>query len=190
MRSIDKVYTNEIIIKNSKFITVLYPIKDLDDIKKYLADIKSLYPKADHYCYGYRYKNMEKASDDNEPSNTAGMPMLGVLQKEDVNNILAITVRYFGGVKLGAGGLVRAYTKGVKLALNKALLKELVKGYLIELIFSYNEQNKIDNLLKDMTILQKKFLEDVKYLVEVPKDKLQLLENYNYKIIKEVDIIK
>ncbi len=190
MKSIDKVYTNEIIIKNSRFITILYPIKNLDDIKKYLVDVRSLYPKANHYCYGYRFRDMEKASDDNEPSNTAGMPMLGVLQKEDVNNILAITVRYFGGIKLGAGGLVRAYAKGVKLALDKASLKELVKGYLVELIFPYNEQNKIVNLLKDMTILQKEFLEDVKYLVEVPKDKLQVLESYNYKIIKEVDIIK
>ena len=115
--------------------------------------------------------------------------MLNILEKENLNNILVITIRYFGGIKLGAGGLIRAYSKSVKLALAKAELKELVKGYLIELAFSYNEQKQINSLLKNMKVRKKEYLNDVKYLVEVPKDKLGLIENYKYKIIDELDIV-
>ena len=181
--------SSEYIIKNSRFIAILYPINDISDVKKYIAETKSNYPKATHYTYAYILDEQKKSSDDNEPGGTAGIPMLSILENNDFNKILVVNVRYFGGIKLGTGGLVRAYSKSLKMALEKADIKELVKGYLVELTFSYNDQNKISNLLKDMSIIKKEYLNDIKYLVEVPKDRLKILENYNYRIIKEMDII-
>lgn len=181
--------SSEYIIKNSRFIAILYPINDISDVKKYIAETKSNYPKATHYTYAYILDEQKKSSDDNEPGGTAGIPMLSILENNDFNKILVVNVRYFGGIKLGTGGLVRAYSKSLKMAIEKADIKELVKGYLVELTFSYNDQNKISNLLKDMSIIKKEYLNDIKYLVEVPKDRLKILENYDYKIIKEMDII-
>ncbi len=189
MKTITKYIENEYIIKNSRFITIIYPLKELSEINNYLNKAKITYPKATHYTYAYVFADIKKASDDNEPSGTAGIPMLSILEKENLDKVLAITIRYFGGIKLGAGGLVRAYSKSLKMALDKANIKELIKGYLIELTFSYNDQNKISNLIKDMTILQKEYLKDIKYLVEIPLDKINILNNYKYKIIKEIEII-
>lgn len=182
--------SSEYIIKNSRFIAILYPINDISDVKKYIAEAKSNYPKAAHYTYAYILDEQKKSSDDNEPGGTAGIPMLSILENNDFNKILVVNVRYFGGIKLGTGGLVRAYSKSLKMALEKADIKELVKGYLVELTFSYNNQNKISNLLKDMSIIKKEYLNDIKYLVEVPKDRLKILENFDYKIIKEIGIIE
>ncbi len=190
MKTITTSINNEFIIKNSKFITILFPIKNTEEIKKYLEEVKLLYPKATHYTYAYKYNDIKKSSDDNEPSGTAGIPMLNILDKENINNILVVTVRYFGGIKLGAGGLLRAYSKSLCLALDKAILKELTKGYLVEITFSYEKQKEINILLKDMTITSKEFLDNIKFLVEIPKDKITLLEKYNYKILEEISIIK
>ena len=105
-------------IKNSKFITLLYKIDDDFNLDEILNEVKDKYPKATHYCYAYRLIGKEKSSDDGEPGGTAGIPMLNVLIKEDIVNILAITVRYFGGIKLGAGGLTRAYSNSTIEAIN------------------------------------------------------------------------
>ena len=115
MYTISHNIKKEFVIKNSRFITVLIKINDQEEIKKHLEHIKKEYPRATHYCYAYKLGNtIKKASDDKEPSGTAGIPMLNVLEKEDITNILAVTIRYFGGIKLGAGGLIRAYSKSVK----------------------------------------------------------------------------
>lgn len=102
---------NEIIIKKSKFITKLYKIDDVNDIDNIINGLKKEYKKATHICYAYIINGQEKAIDDGEPSGTAGRPILNVLQKRKLNEIMIVVIRYFGGVKLGAGGLVRAYTK-------------------------------------------------------------------------------
>ena len=120
MQTIKDNTSNEIIIKNSRFICYLYKIKELDDVSKYLSDIKNICKDATHYCYAYILNDKSKSSDDGEPSGTAGFPILKVLENNDLNNILAIVVRYFGGIKLGAGGLVRAYSSAVSECLNNA----------------------------------------------------------------------
>ena len=102
---------NEIIIKKSKFITKIYEINDVNNIKSIIDELQKEYKKATHICYAYIINGQEKAVDDGEPSKTAGWPILNVLQKRNLNEILVVVIRYFGGVKLGAGGLVRAYTK-------------------------------------------------------------------------------
>ena len=113
MRIIEKNVENEIIIKKSKFITKLIYIEDIDEINNIISTLKKEHKKCTHICYAYRINGKEKAVDDGEPSGTAGRPILNVLQKKDVSNVLAIVIRYFGGIKLGAGGLVRAYTGSI-----------------------------------------------------------------------------
>ena len=111
MRTLKSNYINEIIIKNSRFITLLYKLNDVNAVNSIVDETKELYPKANHYCYAYITDNAKRSSDDGEPGGTAGMPMLNVLEKEGFINVLAITVRYFGGIKLGAGPLLRSYNK-------------------------------------------------------------------------------
>ncbi|MGN1200706.1 MAG: IMPACT family protein [Candidatus Caccovivens sp.] len=103
----------EYIEKKSKFIGYYFACKTVEDVNFALAELKSLHKKATHICYAYSLKNpfLEKAVDDGEPGGTAGRPILSVLQKRGVSDACVFVVRYFGGIKLGAGGLVRAYTK-------------------------------------------------------------------------------
>lgn len=185
MRTIGNEITNEIEIKNSRFITVLIDINEKNDIQEIINNIKIKYPKATHYCYAYVGENYQKSSDDGEPGGTAGLPMLNVLLKEEIINVLAVTIRYFGGIKLGAGGLVRAYTKSVKEAINNAQLMEVEKGYRVKIKTTYDEQKNLDYLLRDYEITNKEYQENVSYEVLIPKDKLDIIKNYTHEIINE-----
>lgn len=173
-------------IKNSKFITLLFKINDNFNLEEILNNVKEKYPKATHYCYAYRLISKEKSSDDGEPGGTAGIPMLNVLIKEDIINVLAITVRYFGGIKLGAGGLVRAYTKSLTTALEETNYIDLIDGYIIEITEDYSNSKQLDYILKNINIIDKQFNNNnITYIIELPKDNLDILSNYNYKIIEE-----
>lgn len=185
MKTISSNITSELIIKNSRFITVLLKISSQDNISKIMEDIKKEYPKATHYCYAYITENTMKASDDGEPGGTAGMPMLNVLEKEKIINVLAITIRYFGGIKLGAGGLVRAYSKSVKNALNCTETINLELGYQVLITTSYDNQKNLDYLLKNYHIISKDYQEQIKYVVDIPEEKLDILNNHQYEIIKK-----
>ena len=103
----------ELVEKKSRFIGYLFHCKNVDDVQKALIFLKTEHKKATHICYAYSLKNpfLEKAVDDGEPGGTAGRPILSVLQKKGASDVCVFVVRYFGGIKLGAGGLVRAYTK-------------------------------------------------------------------------------
>lgn len=185
MKTIKSNISNEIVIKNSRFITLLYKIDDKTDINDILSDVKKAFPKATHYCYAYKTENYEKSSDDGEPGGTAGLPMLNVVKKEELTNILAITVRYFGGIKLGAGGLVRAYTKSLTSTLSLIEFVPLEKGYLISLTTDYSKQKAHDYTLKDIKILKKDYHEEVIYLIEIRKDQIDLIKDFTYLIIEE-----
>ena len=184
MKTILEKTTNEIIIKNSRFITILFPLES-DNINNYLEDIKQEYPKATHYCYAYIYEDKKHSSDDGEPSSTAGLPMLNVLEKENLMNVLAITVRYFGGIKLGAGGLVRAYTKSLTNTLQNTKLKELIEGYRILIETDYSNGKQLDYILRESNIINKEFNEKIKYIVDISKENLEKLSIYNPTIIEE-----
>ena len=190
MKTVKSNSVNEIIIKNSRFITLLIEVFDDTDINKIFEEVKEKYPKATHYCYAYITKTFKKASDDGEPGGTAGMPMLNVLEKEEMINTLAITIRYFGGIKLGAGGLVRAYSKSVRDAIINADTIEIEEGYSVKVVVSYDEQKNLEYNLKDCEIINKEYLEDVTYTVLIPKDRIDILSNYSYQIIKEEYIKK
>ena len=181
---------NEIIIKNSRFITLLYKINSIDEVNIYLDEAKKNYPKATHYCYAYILNDYKKSSDDGEPGGTAGLPILNVLEKENINKVLVIVVRYFGGIKLGAGGLVRAYSKSVKEAINNSILISLIPGKLIEITFDYSSQKQLDYLLKDSIIIKQDFNEQITYQVLINNFDISKLSNYKYTIIKDEYIEK
>lgn len=188
MKTIKENIKNEIIIKNSKFITLLIKITNEKEIKEKLKKIKEDYPKATHYCYTYKIgENIKKASDDGEPSGTAGLPMLNILDKENITNVLAITIRYFGGIKLGAGGLIRAYSNSVKEALNKVNTNELINGYLVTITFPYNKEEEITKKIEKENIIEKTYLEEITYKVKL-EETSPLLKNA--KIIEKTYIEK
>ena len=190
MQTIKNNTQNEIIIKNSKFICYLYKIKDLDEINNILNNIKEEHKDATHHCYAYILDNIKKSSDDGEPGGTAGIPILKVLENNNLNYILTIVVRYFGGIKLGAGGLVRAYTKSVTSTLTEDNIVELLQGYNIDIEFNYNQVKEIDYLLKNITINKKEFNTNIKYNIDIPTNFLETIKNNNisYEIIKEIYI--
>lgn len=190
MKTIKNNVKNELIIKNSRFITLLIKITSKDEVNKILNDIKDEYPKATHYCYGYIVDNYKKSSDDKEPSNTAGIPTLNILEKENLTNVLAVTIRYFGGIKLGVGGLIRAYSKSVQDTLIKTELVELKKAKLIEITINYDMQKQLDYLLKSEIIIEKSFDTNITYKILIEDKNLEKLSNYNYKILKDSTIEK
>ena len=189
MKTIKENITNEIVIKNSRFIALVYKLAT-DNVDEILEEVKTIYPKATHYCYGYIYNEYKKSSDDGEPTGTAGAPIINVLEKEQLNNILIIVVRYFGGIKLGAGGLIRAYTKATTEALKTANYSELEQGYKIQIDFDYPDEKQINYLLNNSTILDKKYDEKITYIALINKDILDKLHNYNYQVLEELYIEK
>lgn len=155
--------TGKIEVKGSKFIAVLIRIDDPNKLKEELNKVKDLYPNATHYCYGMQCGQTTRSNDDSEPSGTAGIPILEVLKRNQIDHTLAIVVRYFGGTLLGTAGLLKAYQSAVKEAINNAKLvtPKLVSIYRIS--FDYSYTNKIDYLLKDSTILKKEYQQQVIY---------------------------
>ncbi len=190
MKTIKENKTNEIIIKNSSFITSLIKIDENFSLNDYIKEAKSKYPDATHYCYAYITTSSQKSSDDGEPGGTAGLPMLNVLLKNDLINVLAITIRYFGGIKLGAGGLVRAYTKSLTEALKKCQIVTIEKGLEIVLTINYDMQKSLEYLLKDCEIVEKNYQEQITYHINIKKSYLEKLKQYNPIIIKETYIEK
>ncbi len=123
MKSIQEEVVFELTINKSIFINHLLPVSSINDVKEKLEMLKVKHPNANHHCYAYLIGNhheIQKYSDDGEPSRTAGYPMMDVLKKHDLTNVLSVSIRYFGGIKLGAGGLVRAYSKSTAGAIEKA----------------------------------------------------------------------
>jgi len=189
MKTIKKEVTNEIIINKSKFITIIIPFTTIEQIDDILKNIKNKYKDATHYCYGYVINGKEKMSDDGEPSGTAGMPILNVIKKNDLTNVICIVVRYFGGIKLGAGGLTRAYSNSAKEVIQKCKFGTLTKGYEIEIEFDYDKSKEIDYILKDIEI-SKTYDEKVKYKFNsYDENIINKLKKY-IKNIREITLIK
>lgn len=187
MKTICENVENTLIIKNSKFICSLFLLETADDISKYLEEVKLKYPKASHYPYAYIFNNLKKSDDDKEPTRTAGMPILNVLEKEELFNILCVVTRYFGGIKLGAGGLIRAYSKSVSQALLKTSFKELNRGYVVVVATTYNNVRELEYLLSSSIIINKEFKDNVIFKVMVANEVLDILRNngFKYEILEE-----
>lgn len=184
MNTIESNVKDEYIINKSRFITFLYKVDTIDEVNKYLDEIKKEYKDATHYCYSYIIDNTKRFNDDREPSGTAGMPILNVLENNNLNNILCVVVRYFGGIKLGAGGLVRAYTKSVTNALSKTNTREIKEGLKIDIIFNYDQNKVIDILLKNELIINKIYDDSITYEIIIDKDNTDLINKLEIACIR------
>jgi len=189
MKTIKNDTVNTIIINKSKFICELIKVYNIDDIEKSLTNIKNKYKDATHYCYAYIIGNIKRFNDDGEPGGTAGMPILNVLENNDLNNILCVVIRYFGGIKLGAGGLVRAYSNSVTKALENIEIKEIKEAYEISINFKYDNVKNIDYILKNYNILKKEFNNDITYEVKIPKDEFNGVKEKLNNLISNIEII-
>ena len=190
MYTIDSDGKYELVIKNSRFITLLYKIDAIDDVDQILSTVKEEYPGATHYCYAYIIDNYKRGNDDGEPSGTAGIPILKVLESNELTNILIVVVRYFGGIKLGANGLIRAYTKCVSNALKEREFKELVDGMNIDITFDYSKIKEMDYLLKDYVINNKVFGDKVIYNLNISKGDIIKIQEFDYHINNLIKIEK
>lgn len=186
MNVIKKTSEYEEIVKKSKFISFLYFVKSIDEVNNYLNELKAKYKDASHICYAYIVDNNVKYNDDKEPSKTAGFPILNVLKNNDLNYVLAVVVRYFGGIKLGSGNLLRTYLNVTNENLKKTGIKEykLKKEYII--ICNYDNVNYVNNVLKDEDIVNKNFDNFITYEILIDNENIikikDLLNNKNIEI--------
>ena len=171
---------NTIIIEKSRFICYMKHIRSEEEYREYLTSIRKKHYDATHVCSAMICDNIQRSSDDGEPSGTAGAPILNVLKKNDLNQMCALVVRYFGGVKLGAGGLIRAYTSVVSECVKKAVIVEEYRYPLYELKLSYEAANRIDNYLRKNTIIDDiRYEEEVCFIFAVDDErKLETIKEY------------
>lgn len=166
----DCIHTIE--IKKSKFITYLHRTQDEQEAKDFLKAVKKEHPNANHHCTAMIIGNIVRSNDDGEPSQTAGHPMLDVLLHNQMQDILVIVVRYFGGIKLGTGGLVRAYSSSVQEALKQATLTQVTTLEEYQIQFSYDLIGKLDHFFRtqNIEIIEKEYDENVTYHFLVSSD--------------------
>lgn len=149
-KTVFKSGEDEVIINKSRFIGYGLPIETEEEALAFIQDIKTKHKDASHNVYAYvlgENSNVQRFNDDGEPSGTAGIPALEVIKKEDLKNTLVIVTRYFGGVKLGAGGLIRAYTKAAKLAIESSIIVDMVLHENLKISLDYTLYGKIENYL-------------------------------------------
>ena len=160
--------------RNSKFYGYAFPVKTEDDVKTSLELLRKKHHTAGHFCYAWQL-GVEfirfRANDDGEPSNSAGMPIYGQIQSFEVTNILVVSVRYFGGTKLGVGGLINAYRSSARLALESSIIKEKTVDIFYKLNFQYDLMSKVMRTLKENSIIiqHQKFEIDCEMIIAVRK---------------------
>lgn len=171
MYTINGEVSIEIEINKSIFICHLAHIESQIAAKEYIEKIKSLYPDATHNVSAYLAGKTGEAGhydDDGEPSGTAGLPVLDVFRKNSITNFVCVVTRYFGGIKLGAGGLIRAYSKSASEALKSLEVVPIIEYKTIQFSFHYPYLNNIENLLNGYEIIERSFTTDVKLTVKIP----------------------
>ena len=161
--------------KGSKFFGYTFPVLSEDDVKERLEELRKKHHAARHFCYAYQLgieKIRFRANDDGEPNNSAGMPIYGQIQSFEVTNILIVSVRYFGGTKLGVGGLISAYKTSAQMALEASdiLVKTINIQY--KLTFNYDLMNAVQRIIKEknLDIVNQKLEMDCQYIISVRKN--------------------
>ncbi len=188
----------EIVEKKSKFIANIFYVESIEEAEERIKETKKKYFDARHNCFAYRVATkegiVERFSDDGEPSGTAGGPMLTTLNGQNLANIVVIVTRYFGGILLGVGGLIRAYTLALQEALNKVPLKNMDLGVSAKIEISYADLEKLKYYCKqkDIRIIEIQYLENVEVIIEMLEEKydeLELKRNELNFVIKEINLI-
>ncbi len=145
MKTPDKIYKNELSVEKSRFICLIIPIKKIEQLNEELKNVQHNYPKATHYCFACKIDEYIKFSDDGEPHGTAGKPLLNILIKEKINNVLLVVVRYYGGIQLGSGRLLRTYVYSATECIKNTKFFDLVEGTLITFNIEYNMVDIVKN---------------------------------------------
>ena len=205
LKTVLKSETAEVLEKKSRFISYVYHVEDEENIEKLIKEMRRKYHDARHVCFAWRIikdgQVIERASDDGEPSGTAGAPMLSILKKENLCNILILVIRYFGGILLGTGGLVRAYSEATQKVIEKSEIVIMTNGVEIEVKLEYSNLDIFKYYCKnnDINIINIQYLNDIIIKVEMEtyvKDKMlkefetKTLKIKEYKIIGEKYIAK
>ena len=177
-KSVESIYKE----KGSKFLSFLYPVSSVDEVKEYLTQLKKKYYDATHHCYAYIIgydKETFRMNDDGEPSLTAGKPIYGQLQSNDLTNVLLVVVRYFGGTKLGVSGLIKAYKESSAecIALAQIVEKQVKNKY--NIYFAYEDMNVVMNILKQNNAEQKNQIFDLNCQIEVLIEKRNVIKFEN-----------
>lgn len=198
--TIENEETSEILEKKSKFIANIMHIDKVEEAEAKLEEIRKKYYDARHNCYAYRVIDsnksiIDRSSDDGEPSGTAGSPMLNILKKEELCNVLVVVTRYFGGILLGTGGLVRAYSQATQDVIHKSRIILKQEGYEASIEIEYKDFEKLKYFCKvhEINIKEVEYLENIIAKLEMKKASQLLFrekENLNfdylsYKIIQE-----
>lgn len=188
-KSIEGESIAEIIEKKSKFIATLYEANSKEEAEKILQDTRKKYYDAKHNCYAYIIQKIEKCSDDGEPSGTAGAPLLSLLKSANLTNIIIIVTRYFGGILLGTGGLVRAYTEVAQKAIGNAKIVLKDYGVQYEIEISYNNLKELQYICKKLKIkiVNIEYKENVKLILESTFEAKKELEKSD-KILRQREI--
>ncbi|UTW62576.1 YigZ family protein [bacterium SCSIO 12741] len=160
--------------RGSKHFSFAYPVSTLEEIKAHLQRLRDEHPTANHVCYGYRLTGqsiIEYASDDGEPSNSAGAPILGQLKSMELENVLVAVVRYFGGTKLGVPGLINAYRTAAREALDAGKMIRKQPTVVLELRFTYDQSGEVDRTLRQLNLvpIHKEYTETCLLRVELKK---------------------
>ena len=185
-KTISSAGNAELIIKKSKFIGVCTSVKTKKQAENFLSKLKAEHSGANHLCYAYSLNiGEEKASDDGEPSGTAGMPILNIIKRKELTNVLVVVIRCFGGVKLGAGGLIRAYSKTANECFGNAQITEYEEYLECQIALAYDEVSNLDKINNKnfFEITKKQYLEEVLVnlaVLEQNKDELQNLLNNSF----------
>lgn len=188
-KSISKTVITEIEIDKSRFICTLVPVNSNDIALECLNSLRYKYKDATHNCYAYILNggSIQRCSDDGEPAKTAGYPILQALMNNELDNVLCVVTRYFGGVKLGAGGLVRAYNASAMESINNAEIIEYHNSITLEITFDFTYINSIENALNKfkLDITNKEYLDKVTYEINVIEKDIDQLKSSLINITKD-----
>ena len=191
MKTIKNPVQCEINVKKSQFICSLFPTKSKKESKEIIRKLNEQYSDATHNCTAYIVSDGEGFDDDGEPGGTAGKPMINVLRKNEIHNVTAVVTRYFGGIKLGAGGLVRAYSKSVMEAIGKAEIVEIEEYDVYKITFEYSDMKIADSEMRNnqLTAINKEYTDKVSYSIvsRDMRDIEKIFEKYAGKITVEYE---
>lgn len=189
----------ELTVSKSRFISKLYKVNDFTEANTILEELKKIYYNANHICYAINLSNSARTSDDKEPHKTAGMPILEVLRKNNIENTMAVVIRYFGGIKLGAGGLIRSYSKATMNAINNSSFQEKKNLSHLKIKIAYDYLGKVLNYIREnsykiLNIEYNNFIEFDAYFNKTDKNIIDDLTNLTngsaiIEILKDEEIL-